>query len=229
MNIITIDPSLTCTAVVINDKKFVFASEDVALSKTGRQVKWFEAVDPYVTVRLHSFNRAKMSHADKEMAKIAVYESIARDIVSTIESNLEAGQAKVYIEGYSYSSAAGPLIDLVTFGTLVRHLVRAKITEDVRVITPTELKMYSARFTYPAITGKKNEVVRNHLGVSGGKFKKPEMYKALTENTSLDCEWVKMLREHASDILSMKSVPKPIEDMNDAKLMYEIAKSNKYF
>jgi hypothetical protein len=54
------------------------------------------------------------------------------------------------------------------------------------------------------------------------------MYNALIENPSFVCEWVEMLRTNASDILLKDNIPKPIEDLNDAKLMYEVAKANKY-
>lgn len=230
MNIVTIDPSLNCTAVIVNDRKHVFAVEDIVYTKKGNLVKWFEAVEDLITIHTHSFDKTKMKHSDKEVAKLIAYTQLARNIVSTIIGDLAGtkGDIRVYIEGYSFSSESGPLIDLVTFGALLRHMIRNDITEDIRVIQPSELKMYSARFTYPPVTNKKSEIIRNHLGIAGGKFKKPDMYRALVENTALNCQWVTRMRELAIDILAMKNIPKPMEDLNDAKLMYEIAVANKY-
>jgi hypothetical protein len=232
MNLITIDPSLTCTAVIVNDKIFVYASESVAMTKTGKPTKWFDSVDHLITLRLHSNAYTATNHSDKEIQKLVNYNGIVKTIFTDVLSCLIPGEPiRVYIEGYSHSSEAGPLIDLVTFGTALRMMLAFMSVDDIQVhiVTPTELKMYTARFTYLALTTKKSEVIRNHQGVSGGKFTKHEMYKALIENVNLQCEWVTNLRNIAPDATAMKGIPKPIEDINDAKLMYEIAKSNKYF
>lgn len=227
-NIICIDPSLSCTAVVVNDNKSVFTTDSTAYTKKLKLNKWFEVCEPYVDVFCHSFDKSKMSFSDSEVAKFIAYDILAEKIVAHIESQLEQRPSKVFIEGYSFSSAAGPLIDLVTFGALLRFRLRDKISHNITTIPPSELKLFAAKLSYPSVMEGKKEVWRNKEGVSGGKFKKPEMYKALIENDSLQCDWVKLLREHASDILSRNAVPKPIEDVNDAKLMYEIVKSNKY-
>jgi hypothetical protein len=89
----------------------------------------------------------------------------------------------------------------------------------------------SCKLTYPPIEKgvkvKKLEY-RNFNGVSGGSFKKPEMFMCLVDNTNLKDEWVELLRSHQDTITSVNSIPKPIEDMNDAKLLYEILLKNKY-
>jgi hypothetical protein len=228
MNIVCIDPSLSCTAVVVNDKKVVFTSESNAMTKTGKLNKWFEVCDGHVDFRFHTLPKGKTSFAVTEIKKFEVYDSITSDIISYIESIVTPTPTKVYIEGYSFSSAAGPLIDLVTFGSLLRYKLYYTISHNITIIPPSELKLYAAKLSYPAVKEGKKDVWRNREGVAGGKFKKGEMYKALIENDSLKCEWVELLREHASDILAKTAVPKPIEDINDAKLMYEIVMSDKY-
>ncbi len=93
------------------------------------------------------------------------------------------------------------------------------------------LKSAAAKLTYPAIEkGKKVKKYeyRNFEGVAGGKFTKHEMLKSLIENPSLKGEWIKLLKEHSKELLEMKHIPKPFEDINDAKLMYEVALANKY-
>ena len=231
-NIICIDPSLSCTAVVVNDHKAVFTTTSTAYTKTLKLNKWFELCHPYVEVFCHDFDRTKMSFTQSELSKFHSYDVLTDKIVAYIKGKLpDDGPdciSKVYIEGYSFSSAAGPLIDLVTFGTLLRYKLRDSLTLDITTIPPSELKLYAAKLTYPSVMEGKKETWRNKEGVSGGKFKKHEMMKALIENDILQCDWVKLLREHASDIMAAKSVPKPIEDVNDAKLMFEIVKSDKY-
>ena len=66
---------------------------------------------------------------------------------------------------------------------------------------------------------------RNNDGVIGGKFNKHEMYQALTDNDTLQTPWVNFLREHQEEIMSLKKVPTPIDDINDAILMFHITES----
>lgn len=231
MNIICIDPSLSCSAVVVNDNKAVFVSSSTALTKKLQYKKWFELCQPFVDIHTHDFDKQKkLSFSDTEVFKFSAYDELTTNIVDYILKTINFGEeSKIYIEGYSFSSAAGPLIDLVTFGTLLRYKLRKLITTNITTITPSELKLFAAKFTYQPIMEGKKEVWRNREGISGGKFKKTEMFKAIVENQELDCEWSKFLREHSSDILSNANIPKPIEDINDAKLMYEIVQNNKYF
>lgn len=222
MDIICIDPSLTCTAVVVNDHKTVYAADHIAESKNG-MTKWFDRVSQYIDIKLHTIPK-KSNFADDEIKKLDCYDGITDNILTDILKQLPNGStASVYIEGYSYSSASGPLIDLVTFGTLLRKKLSDQFTY-VTIIPPSALKLEAAKLTYqPTKVGKKLQY-RNGDGVSGGSFKKHDMYKCLTENNSLTCEWTKLLRYYSDDILKQKAIPKPIEDMNDAKLMYEIYK-----
>ena len=92
------------------------------------------------------------------------------------------------------------------------------------IVAPSSLKKLSAQLTYPCIKKGSKLECRNNEGIAGGSFKKPDIYKALIENTELNCEWLDMLRNQSVDILSKTNIPKPIEDINDAKIMYEIVK-----
>lgn len=231
-NIVCIDPSLSCTAVVVNDKKAVFTTDATAHTKNHHLAKWFQVCDPYAEFFFHTFDKESLSFADTELRKLVSYDDITSKIVNYIKGKTSyrgfQGPTKVYIEGYSFSSAAGPLIDLVTFGTMLRSKLFKTISTDIHVIAPSELKYYAAKLTYPGVKEGKKEMFRNKEGVSGGSFKKWDMYKALIENPALTCEWVEMLRVHAADLAGKAAVPKPIEDLNDAKLMFEIAKADKY-
>jgi hypothetical protein len=164
--------------------------------------------------------------------KLVQYDGVATDIITDILSNINSTDPSIVgIEGYSYSSSAGPLIDLVTFSTLLRHKLYHNVTKDIVIMQPASLKLNAAKLSYPAtvkgVKVKKYEY-RNNEGISGGKFKKPEMYRALIDNDDLKCVWVELLRYHADLILELNTIPKPIEDMNDAKLLYEILKKDKY-
>jgi len=232
MNIIALDPSLTCTALVVNDKKFIFAKEEYGVSeKSGNLTKWFEICDPYITYSWVNYIKSAV-HTEQEILKLIGYDSLTDHIVETIKANINDGEdTYIGIEGYSYSSTAGPLIDLVTFSTLLRKKLFDKISSNIKVYAPAELKLEAAKITYdPIVKGvkvKKYEY-RNGDGVAGGSFKKPEMYRVLTEHKSIQCPYVDLLREYQDIILKMRTVPKPIEDMNDAKILYEVIKKDKY-
>ena len=231
MNIIGIDPSLTCTALVVNDKKFIYAKEEYGISeKTQKMKKWFELCHPFITYRWINYTKS-LIHSDSEILKLVQYDLITNNIIEDIKSNLIPNEPiKIGIEGYSYSSSSGPLIDLVTFSTLLRNKLIKEITSDIKIIQPASLKLEAAKLTYaPIIKGvkvKKYEY-RNKDGLAGGSFKKPDMLMALVDNNNINCEWVKLLRYNADMIKELNTVPKPIEDMNDAKLLYEILKSHK--
>lgn len=231
MNIIAIDPSLSCTAVVVNDKKFIYASESTVNTKKGNMKEWFEVTSGLLTPRIHQDIPTNLDHVDLEGFKLVHFRSIAERIASDVRDNLVVGEPTFLgIEGYSYSSAAGPLIDLVTLGTMIRLYVTYLVPSiSLNIYPPTTLKQKAAQLTYqPKATNKAGTKFewRNNDGVAGGSFKKHEIYKALTDNQNLNCDWVNFLRGTQDVIMSAKNVPKPIEDMNDAKMLYEIIKAS---
>lgn len=238
MNYIAIDPSLSCTAMVVNDKKFVYTTPTVAHTKKGELKRWFqECEDQGVRIRVFDEIEGDLTHSELELRKLGHFSRIVDTISEDIDVFCDTSKGIVVaIEGYSYSSSAGPLIDLVTFGTLLRRAIynRFRRSDDVagvqipklRIYPPTEVKQKAAALVYPAIQKGKKTEYRNPDGIAGGSFKKPEIYKALLHNTNLKGDkWVEFIREQSEEILDMKSIPKPIEDINDAKTLYEIIKA----
>jgi hypothetical protein len=236
MNIVTIDPSLSCTAVCVNGKFFVYATTPTARNKPttknpdGTMKKWFTDMEPYVEA--YAFfdpTDKKLPYSRREFAKLALYDKITDTIIRDIYNNLKPGQQGtiVCIEGYSYASTSNTLIDLVTFSTLLR----SKLILDRRytgvVLSPPSLKLKACLLTYPE--EKFNEKGKklpfsNHDGISGGKFTKHDMMKALLDNDRLSHDrYVNFLRNDCKDeLMGKKTIPKPVEDVTDAKLMYEI-------
>lgn len=233
MNYIAIDPSLSCTAVVVNDEKFIYTTASVAHTKKGVLKRWFqECEDQGVIIRVCDDLPELTSNSDIEWGKLSRYNEITDMIVHDVMSTISGGPIIFAIEGYSHSSKAGPLIDLVTISTLLRtklHNSFHSTSNDVTmmVLQPTEVKHRAAVLVYPPIQKGKKTEYRNGDGVAGGSFKKPEIYKALLDNTELvNDPWVMYLKEQSEEIFSLKMVPKPIEDINDAKTLYEIIKAS---
>lgn len=227
-NIVSIDPSLSCTAMIVNNKKFIYTNSNIALTKKLNLNKWFAICEDHITYRLTDYTRSKI-YSDQEILKLTEYNTVTDKIIVDITDNLNPGEEIfIAIEGYSQSSSAGPLIDLVTFSTLLRNKL-IKISNNLEIISPSSLKLEAAKMTYPVIEkGKrvKKYEWRNHEGIAGGKFTKIEMLKSLIENNNLHSDpWVKLLLEYKDELLSVKKIQKPIEDMNDAKILYEYVKN----
>ena len=227
MNIITIDPSLSCTAICINGRFYVYATTSIAKTKKGELKRWFDVMDQYVDYRFFEPIEKNLSYSKSELSKLALYNSITDTIISDIALNLDntAEETIICIEGYSYSSATSALLDLVTFSTLLRSKLMLDIGYHGVVVSPSTLKAKACSLTYKDKFNAKGKKLpcSNNDGITGGRFKKHEMLKALLENEALSNDWyVNVLRNECLEISELASIPKPIEDINDAKLMYEI-------
>jgi hypothetical protein len=233
-NIVALDPSLISTALVVSSgdtfKMYNYCRESSAFGKTGIK-KWFKLAEQFVTYKFITY-RDFTDYSEGELTKLKDYDKITDDIISDILSNIDLSKpTKIGIEGYSFSSTAGDIIDLVTFSTLLRKKLFDQISEDITVMSPSTLKLESCKLTYPPIvteTGKKVKKVkieyRNNLGMSGGKFTKTDMFMAIVDNNEMQDFWTKHCKLVKSDVLGVATIPKPYEDVNDAFLIYSVLK-----
>ena len=229
MNYISIDPSLISTAVVVNGKLFNFCRKSDSHNKSGLS-KWFKLAENYITLIPIDLNTAD-NYSDLEIAKINSYDIITDNIIKLIFQHIdESKPTRIAIEGYSYSSNAGAIIDLVCFSSLLRVKLYNYVSQDIKILAPTSLKLESCKLTYPGVDiGIKKAKIeyRNYEGLAGGKFTKKEMYLAITENGDINSEYANQLRNIQEDVFMGKKIPKPFEDVNDAYLIYQLLKNNK--
>ena len=233
-NIVALDPSLISTALVVSSgdtfKMYNYCRESSVFGKTGIK-KWFKLAEQFVTYKFIEYREFK-DYSEGELTKLKDYDKITDGIILDILSNIDTSKpTKIGIEGYSFSSTAGDIIDLVTFSTLLRKKLFDQISEDITVMSPSTLKLESCKLTYPPIvteTGKKVKKVkieyRNTLGMSGGKFTKTDMFMAIVENNEMLDFWTKHCKLVKSDVLGVATIPKPYEDVNDAFLIYNVLK-----
>ena len=233
-NIVALDPSLISTALVVSSgdtfKMYNYCRESSAFGKTGIK-KWFKLAEQFITYKFITYREFK-DYSEGELTKLKDYDKITDEIISDILSNIDNSKpTKIGIEGYSFSSTAGDIIDLVTFSTLLRKKLFDQISEDITVMSPSTLKLESCKLTYPPIvteTGKKVKKVkieyRNNLGMSGGSFTKTDMFMAIVENNEMQDFWTKHCKLVKSDVLGIATIPKPYEDANDAFLIYNVLK-----
>ena len=229
LNIVAIDPSLISTALVVNGKLFNYCKEENAYSKTGL-TKWYKMCDHLVTYRLIKYHNYK-DYSQGEIVKLSDYDVIIDTIITDIKNNINPlYPVNIVMEGYSYSSDAGYLIDLVTFSTLLRYKLMIEFGKDIEIFSPSTLKIESCKLTYPPINvGKKKEKLeyRNKLGIAGGSFTKHAMFLSVVENENLNDSFATHCKEYSDNIMGAKKINKPYEDVVDAYLMYQIQTKRK--
>lgn len=227
MNFVGIDPSLISTGIVVNGKMFNYCRESDAFNKTG-MTKWFKACEHLVEYKYINYRKFK-DYSEGEITKLMDYDQITDQIISDILRNIDQSQETyIGIEGFSFNSKNGDLVDLVTFSTLLRKKLYDKVSKNINVLSPSSLKLESCKMTYdPIDVGVKKPKLeyRNNEGVAGGKFTKREIFLSIIENKSFDDEWTKHLKFIKDDMLEMKSIKKPYEDINDAFMLYKIMKN----
>jgi hypothetical protein len=229
-NIIAIDPSLISTALVVSSgdtfKIYNYCRESKAFGKKGI-TKWFGFAEEFITYKFIEYREYK-DYSEGELVKLKDYDKISDAIISDILENIDPNKpTKIGIEGYSFSSSNGDIIDLVTFSTILRKKLFDKISEDIFVLSPSTLKLESCKLTYPPINiGIKKEkwIYKNKIGISGGSFTKSDMLLAIVDNDCLDDYWAKHCKFIKTDILEPKQIQKPYEDVNDAYLIYMVLK-----
>ena len=195
--------------------------------------KWFKSAEQYCTYRFISY-REFSNYSDGELIKLKDYDQITEMIINDILENIKSNEESVVgIEGYNFGATVGDLIDLVTFSTLLRKKLYDRVSENIIVMSPSTLKLEACKLTYEPIVkeiGKKVKRIeyewRNKLGISGGKFTKRDMALCIIENDKINHDWFKYLKSIKSELLEVKDIQKPHEDINDAVLIYHVLKSD---
>ena len=231
MNFIGIDPSLVSTAVVINGTIINYCRESKVMLKNGMS-KWFKSAEQYCTYRYINY-RDFDNYSDGELTKLKDYDTITEIIIKDILDLINPDDESIIgIEGYNYGATVGDLVDLVTFSTLLRKKLFDRVSERIIVLSPSTLKLEACKLTYDPIikeVGKKVKRIeyeyRNKLGISGGKFTKRDMAISIMDNNKIEDPWFKYLKSVRDEVLSVKDIQNPHEDINDAVLIYHILKS----
>jgi len=218
MIIIGIDPSLSSTSVCIY-KHNDFTLFNYTNSKPN--YKWNKEIQNFVNFKFHE-HTDNLEYSESEVEKLLMYNIITDNIVFDI-NNIIDDETEVYIEGYSYSSNTGQLIDLVTFSTLLRIKLLNNKKIKLNIVSPSTLKKSTSDLAY--IKDKKG-ISRNENGLAGGSFKKPDMMVALLEinnqnilNINVGHNYFTYIKENKDMLLKSKNIPKPFDDITDSVLL----------
>lgn len=231
-NYVGIDTSLSSTGLFISLKdgsQFYYNYKN-----SDKLTKWHKLLD-FITYRDYA-NIKDDNYSDTEILKLLQYDKITDLIVTDILTHCKPEETIIITEGYSYSSSnTSSLIDLIGYATLLRTKLLKLSLNSFIIKPPSTLKQETCALTYvpkEKVIGGKNPrieyIYKSNEGISGGKFTKREMYKALDDNTSIDILLKKILSFHRPELLKMKNIPKPIDDIVDAIwLVYsELLKEN---
>lgn len=213
MYIIGIDPSINSTAISIYDEEKIHLFN---YTTKKLKYKWFTLTTEFINYNATvSVNDSSCGYSKLEIKKITSYDEITNSMLNNIIDIIGEEKCVVYIEGYSYSSDAGKIIDLVTFSTLIRHKLLSYPNITLHIIAPSELKKCMGEFVYDK---DKKGVCRNSDGKAAGSFDKKDMMIALMK-LELNYPYMKYLSENQEILLTPKNIPKPFDDINDAIIL----------
>jgi len=208
-NIVSIDPSLSSTAIVIKTKTgYKYFSFFKDYKETN---KWVVPLLDFVEFEKVKFKSSK-DFSENELLKLTEYEKLVKIIIKKIKPYLKNSIIK--IESYSQQSKNGKFQDLITFGTLLRHYLY-KETKNIHFYAPKEVKKKAAAIVYGV---DKKGISRNNEKKAGGNFNKWDMFYTLVhlnDNSIL----TKYCISDLENIIKNKNVPKPLEDLVDAYLL----------
>lgn len=229
-NYIGLDISKVSTAMVIktNDDYFVFSYNNKKLT-----YKWNKLISEKVNIKHYEY-LSDDDYSISEIYKLKTFLNIAnditKDILNTINININ-NETVIFIEGYSYSKDAGPIIDLVGIGSIIRGKIYEMVPniKQMKIIAPKSLKSQTCEKVYGfemVDKGKRKpkivkEINTNKEGVRGGDFTKTDMFKAIMD-LNVDWSLMDIYKDMYDDLISLKTFPKPLEDINDAFLLLQI-------
>lgn len=229
MIIIGIDISLSSTAVTINkfDEEFILCYLND--NKTDKWANMLDSVRNIKILRLET-NSYNKDYSCREVQKLLRYEYISNQIITDIYNICGDLSCDIRIEGYSYTKNTNSIIDIITLSTLIRLNLLNKLNCNITVISPSTLKLETCRYCYGISEiekfnkdGKKLKSefkCVNEFGVSGGRFTKFEIYKAILykKENSIMYNFLDDNRQ----VLEFKKIPSPIDDINDSLMLTKI-------
>lgn len=225
MNLIGIDISIDSTGVYIKR-----SDEDIIFNCTTlkKNVGWIKKTMDTIDYEFINYTYKDIdNYTESEIIKIREFDHVTDLIYNKIFGNIDKKEKTIIaIEGYNFGRKGNSLIDIVTFSTLLRiKLLRLPKLEKLIIVSPKTLKSEAAAISYGFVTDKKGKKIinKNKNGMSGGNFDKRDMLEAFM-NTNGNDKLSKILNKYNMDILKLKNVPKPIDDLVDSFFLMSILK-----
>lgn len=225
---IGIDISKISTALCIerNNKTFLYNYT----TKKSNNI-WIQDTSEFINYRHIDYSYKKIKdYSEREMKKFDEFEEVSDLIVNDIFDNIKIlDSISIAIEGFSFSSTAGPIIDLVELSTLIKHKIKNKVQGmvKIKIISPLSLKTFCCESVYKPIyitkgkrIIKKIKIIQDPNGKLGKNFDKKDMFNALI-NSKINMKIIEYLKENKTTFLKNKELPKPIDDIIDSIFLKE--------
>jgi hypothetical protein len=227
MNIIGIDSSKVSTAMAIKSNKGEFLF-NYTTKKEG--YKWIKQTNHLVKYYHFETKEDKNidTYSDSEVKKLIAFSKVSNEILKDVLEHIDKDDETIIrIEGYSYGSTAGDIIDLVGIGQSIRLKIVEKVPNisKIEIIAPKRLKTLCCEFAYgeptQAVSEKTGKLLkkwipsRNNMGIVGGDFTKHEMFESM-KDCDLDSPLKEFYKDNYENIYNMKTFLKPFEDINDS-------------
>lgn len=225
---IGIDVSKLSTAMCIGDKLFSYSTE-----KPNN--KWVKDTKDFINFRYLEYKYKSIEdYSKREISKFLEFEDVTDLIINDIMNNIKIlDTTHIAIEGYSYSSDTGHIIDLVEFASLLKHKILKQIQgySRVTIISPLALKSKSCELVYPPkieLIGKR--VIKEKITIVGptgklGKdFDKWDMFHCFLDS-NISSQLKDYLVFNKEVITVLKKLPKPFDDLIDSIFLKNVCNS----
>lgn len=215
-NYIGIDISINSTAIYIESN---LGNKIISFTNKKDNNIYIKELDRY-GVDFVFLNRDKSDdYSENEVLKLKHFNEVSETILEKCKIYIDSSEMTFcQIEGYSFSKNTSSILDIVSLSTLIKSKLIVGIDKiDMTIISPNSLKLEACKICYEPINvgvRKPKFVFRNNQGISGGSFKKPDMYKAMVEG-NIESPIIEMLKEYYY-LIERNKIPNPIEDIIDA-------------
>jgi len=227
---IGIDISLSSTAITIKKDNIEYILSYLNKNKVD---KWAKKLSDVKNLKIERINYEydKDNYSDSEIQKLTAYDRISDKIINDIKKIVLVENCDIRIEGYSYKKNTNSINDIIALSTLIRLKLLKELKCTIKIIAPNTLKIETCRYAYGVTEIKKfhkktNKPLKSEFkimnsdGIAGGSFTKFEMYKSILDKKT-DTIIYNFLQEN-KDVLEMKKIPSPIDDINDSLLLVKI-------
>jgi len=201
---------------------------------------WIKNTEHLINYRniIYKYTEEK-DYSKSQILKLIEFDETTNLIINDIIDNVDIlDSIRIGIEGFSYNSSVGPLIDIVEFTTLLKHKLLHKLNKysNVQILSPLTVKTECCRMTYEPrkeLQGKRiiKEIIHleNKEGKQAIKFDKWDMFNAFLDCNEIKCDLKTWCEENKDKITKNKELPKPLDDVIDSYWIKEINKNSNIY
>ena len=238
MNLVGIDISVNSTGISIfrNDEIILFN-----FTTNKKSYTWIKKTLEHIDYEFINYTNPDIKeYSEKEILKLREFDKVSEIIFNKVYGNIDKSQQTyIAIEGYNFgfNQQSNSIIDIVTLSTLIRKKLLDGIPnlEEIIILSPKSVKSETCRIAYGETTIEKinkkgikkitKTINQSPDGITGGNFDKHDMMKAII-NLNMDDNLTKILNEHKEELLKMKNIPKPFDDICDSYWILKILSNN---